>query len=565
MAPEMSHGLQMQMGTRLETRLMPQMIQSMELLQLPILELEQRIQQELLENPALELLEMRDADGNEPGEQDEAYAENEMESDDANHDLRKIDEMDYDWDEFYDESAPRRPAPDDERFDIIENAVSPQKDFREYLVDQLGEIDTDPRTRELASRIIYNLEDNGYLATPLLETVNGEVTPPPSEEELRRALALVQTLDPAGVGARDLKECLLLQLDAKSNNGFSFERGLIERHLENLAANRLPQIARAEKCDIEDVKDAIQFIRTLNPHPGLDFGRSAAVHVKPDAVTELAAPENGEIEKLETTLEKRRAELRQAERENTGPEGEWPLKVARTALVEAETELELLHDEHRKWEVRLADGRQPYVSDLFVALFDNSQRGKQMRASIEKDPERAEEFRQMQAMVKHGEQGKVMREKYNTARWLVSAIDLRGQTLYRVTRQIVAKQKDFLSGKADAPAPLMMQDVAARLEIDTSTVSRTVREKYLDTPMGIRPLRFFFTRAVGDSGDKATSNVHIMNRVREIIDAEDKKKPLKDDEIQKLLAADGIDIKRRTVAKYRTNLGYPKHTQRLEY
>jgi DNA-directed RNA polymerase specialized sigma subunit, sigma54 homolog len=112
----------------------------------------------------------------------------------------------------------------------------------------------------------------------------------------------------------------------------------------------------------------------------------------------------------------------------------------------------------------------------------------------------------------------------------------------------------------------MMQEVADKVGIDISTVSRAVRDKYMDTPIGLKPLRMFFTRAVGGKhGQKESSNVAIMNRIREIIDAEDKKKPLKDDEIQARLAQEGIDIKRRTVAKYRANLGFPNHSQRREY
>jgi RNA polymerase sigma-54 factor len=541
MAPEMGQGLSLQMGQRLEMVMTPQMIQSMEMLQLPVMALEQRIQQELLENPALELLDMRDSpdtaqetaedasgegDSAESGESasgpsaegetPESEWEASTASDEATtvEDLRHVDDLDYDYDSYYDEAPPHRAQSDGEDvFDPVENAPGRDISFPEHLENQLGFLEVEPRVLELARRIIHHLDRTGYLNTPPEEIAAAEsetpLDPAPTEEELAAALDVVQSLDPAGVGARDAKECLLLQIEAMEGE-HPFEREVVEKHLEDLAANRLPQIARSLGVSIEEVKGAAAFIRSLDPHPGLEYSEQSVTHVQPDVVCEL--------------------------------------------------------QEDGGFEVRLVGSSQPDISDMFLALFDTTKRGKQLREEYLNDPEKAAQFKQMQAMTKNGEDGRMLREKYQSARWLVTAIQQRERTLLRVSKEIVQAQAAYLSGQTNAPAPLMMQEIADRVGVDISTVSRAVRDKYIDTPRGLKALRMFFTRAVGGSGGrKERSNVQIMNRIREIIEAEDKSAPLKDDEIQALLLKEGIDIKRRTVAKYRSNLGYPNHSQRREY
>ncbi len=514
MAPEFSQGMSLNMSQRLEMVMTPQMIQAMEMLQLPLMALEQKINQELLENPALELAGMKEDldspvadDIEEPETEPESY-----EAVDASENLSRIDEIDYDWDSFYEEAAPGRSVSDsDERLDLIENAPGRGLSFPEYLIQQLQYYELDERSKELCTRIIYALDPSGYLTTPLQNLVDqGEDDPAPTMEELESALSVVQSLEPPGVGATSPKECLLLQIEALGSGDHWFEYQLIKAHLDDLAANRLPQIARSMGCDIDTVKRAAAFIRSLNPHPGLEYSTGSITHIQPDIIVELL--------------------------------------------------------DDGTWDIRLVSGAQPDVSDMFLALFDSTKRGKQLREKMLADPQKAAEFKQMQEMVKHNSHGRMLREKYQSARWLITAVQQRERTLIRVARAIVDAQKAYLSGQSDAPAPLMMQTVADEVGIDISTVSRAVRDKYMDTPIGLKPLRMFFTRAVGGRrGSKESSNVAIMNRIRDIIQNEDKRKPLKDDQIQALLAQDGIDIKRRTVAKYRANLGFPSHSQRREY
>jgi RNA polymerase sigma-54 factor len=223
-------------------------------------------------------------------------------------------------------------------------------------------------------------------------------------------------------------------------------------------------------------------------------------------------------------------------------------------------------DSRDEFEVRLVGGSQPDISDIFLALFDKSKRGQELRQKFQSDPEKAAEFQRMQEMVKHGEQGRVLKEKYQSAQWLLTAVEQRERTLLRVSKAIVEAQKTYLAGRSDAPAPLMMQAVADKVGIDISTVCRAVRDKYIDTPIGLKPLRMLFARGGGRGvGGAETSNVHIKNRIREMMEAEDKKKPLKDDEIQSMLSREGIEIKRRTVAKHRAELGFPNHSQRKQF
>ncbi len=514
--PALSPNLSLQMSQQMQLVMTPQMIQSMEMLQLPLMALEQRVQQEILENPALE---MRDLAGDaEDDAADNIVADEEEDSPSAaqaeeSEDLSRVDEIDCDWDELHDETSPRRSAEEDEedRFDAIANVPGREISFLDYLESQLPYETSSERQQRLCQRIIAHLDAAGYLQTPLAEIIDPEEQPPVALGEMEEALAIVQHLDPPGVGARNLQECLRLQIE-RLGGGHPLALAIVEKHLEDLAANRLPQIAKALGCNIDEVKAAAAFLKTLKPQPGLDYGPGGISQVQPDVIVTMN--DKGDLE------------------------------------------------------VRLAGSVQPEISEIFLALFDTSGRGRKLREEFLSNPEKAAEFRQMQEMLKHGEHGRHLREKYQAARWLVTAVAQRERTLLRVAQAIVAAQRPFLSGQSDAPAPLMMQTVARELGLDISTVSRTVRDKYMATPVGLKPMRMFFVRAVGgqgNGGDAETSNAYIKNRIRQLIENEDKRHPLKDHEIQARLSQEGIAIKRRTVAKHRAELGFPSHAQRREF
>ncbi len=534
MSSGISTGLSMQVAQRLEMALSPQMIQSMELLQMPLMQLEQRIRQEQLENPTLEIEELEtdsgdtaaelagdradhaddieDSDvsaaisaGEEADPDANVYADN-----DAATGLERVDEVDYSWDDMYDDYSPSRgPSGDDEDvFDPIANATARPPSLVDHLLTQLSETPMPDRIRRLAGGMVQKLDANGWLTVPLEETVpEGET--PPSRDELQQALTELQKLEPDGVGARGLSECLLLQLANRPENNPIIE-GMVKNHLEDLAANRLPKIARDLKCELDEVKRGAEIIRTLNPRPGADFSEEPVLAVRPELVVDGDA-ESG-------------------------------------------------------YSVRLTSGLQPQVSDFFTALFDNSRRGKMLRERLEADPARAEPFRQFREQMRRSGLAKKFREKYNNAQWLVKAVAQREKTILSVATEIIRAQEDYLAQRINAPAPLFMQEIADRVGYDISTVSRAVKDKYIDTPLGIKPLKNFFARVSGTSDRaEASSSASVMLQIKEMIEQEDKRRPLRDNEIMDRLAAAGIVIKRRSIVNYREKLGYASHSHRKEH
>lgn len=532
MSSGISTGLSMQVAQRLEMALSPQMIQSMELLQMPIMQLEQRIRQEQLENPTLEIEEIENLQGETAedastpddvgpdegggvGTVREVAEESDPEVDvypdhDAAEGLERVDEIDYNWEDVYDDYSPARGASqdDEEAFDPIANAVARPPSLVEYLLTQLSETPMEDRIRRLANGMVQKLDSSGWLTGPLEETVpEGEI--PPTRDELEEALEEVQKLDPDGIGARNLSECLLLQLKNRPE-ATPIAQGIVTSHLEDLAANRLPKIAKDLKCDIEDVKEAVEVIRTLNPRPGADFSEEPVLAIRPELVVDGNA-ESG-------------------------------------------------------YTVSLTSGLQPQVSDFFIALFDNSRRGRMIRERLELDPARAEPFAQFREQMRRTGLSKKFREKYNNAQWLVKAVAQREKTILSVASEIIQAQEDYLAERISAPAPLFMQEIADRVGYDISTVSRAVKDKYIDTPLGINPLKHFFARASGvKEGADASSNAEVLVKIREMIENEDRRRPLRDNEIMERLEADGITIKRRSIVNYREKLGYPSHSHRKEH
>ncbi len=534
MSSGLSTGLSMQTAQRLEMALSPQMIQSMELLQMPIMQLEQRIRQEQLENPTLEIAEIENMEGeavedysvqdnvspDEGGGVETIQEYNEEADPDAtiypDHDaavgLERVDEVDVDWDSIYDDySPPRGPASDDEEaYDPITNAVARPPSLVEHLLTQLSETPMDDRIRRLAGGMVQKLDANGWLTVPLEETVpEGEL--PPSREELDDALLEVQKLEPDGIGARNLSECLLLQLKNRPESTPVAE-AIARDHLEDLAANRLPKIAKDLKCELEDVKHGADIIRTLDPRPGAGYADEPVLAIKPELVVD--------------------------------------------------------GDADSGFTVRLTSGLEPQVSDFFIGLFDNSRRGKIVRERLESDPVKSEAFEQFREQMRRTGLTKKFRERYNNAQWLVKAVQQRKKTILAVATEIIRSQEAYLAERQSSPSPLFMQDIANRVGYDISTVSRAVKDKYIDTPLDIKPLRHFFARASGaataDGGD-ASSNVEVLNKIRDMIENEDKRRPLRDNEIMSRLADDGIVIKRRSIVNYREKLGYPSHSHRKEH
>ncbi len=467
-----------QMRTDMRLRMAPRMIQSMEILQLPLMALQERIDQELSENPVLELSETvpMEPEVEVDGAPTEAPAEPEPQF-----------EGEEDWgDPLGEMHRPSRAALSEEadrKHDAMQNMASRPRSLHDDLSDQLSFLDCDATVRALAEYLIHNLDENGYLKLSLTEAIRdfgGDATIAQAEE----ALALVQRLDPPGIGARNLRECLLLQL----TNDVPFRDVLhvvIANHLDDLQQNRLPAIEKKTGLPIETIKEALEHLRRLDPRPGARFVAQNVQYVLPDLVVEA--------------------------------------------------------DEHGEYQVRLQDEHTPQlaISRYYQKLLKNKQGDAAAREFIQK--------------------------KIQSARWLIESIEQRRNTLLKVARAIIEHQKDFLDKGPEWIEPLKMQQIADRVHVHVTTVSRAVDDKWVQTPRGIFALKRFFGGGTTTTDGEEVAWDTIKQKLLEIIAKEDKQNPLSDEEIVDALGQGGFPVARRTVTKYRKALRIPSSRQRKQF
>jgi len=477
--------------------LAPRMIQSMEILQLSILALQERIEREIEENPVLDLREddpdlpseTSDAEGQDspdaPSTEERELVINETTKNED--DFERLMKMDGEWpDQSEEHPRPSRGETEDageRKLDAMANMIARPQSLQDYLRDQLGWFEIDPALRAMCERIIYNLDTNGYLQGRLEDLLALDAT---KEDHalVQRALTVVQRLDPPGVAARDLRECLLLQL-TPGMDLFEQLQTLITSYMEDLEHNRLPLISRRTGFSIELIQQALAELRKLNPKPGADYNDVPVPSVTPDVFVEL------------------------------GDDG--------------------------KFHVRLEDGRTPslFISPYYRKLFAAGQVNDETREYIKR--------------------------KINSAQWLIDSIQQRRNTLTRVTQAIVDHQTEFLSKGPEAIEPLKMQQIADKVGVHVTTVSRAVDDKWIQTPRGIFPLkRFFCGGTVGADGEEVAWNT-IRLKLQELVDNEDKQRPKSDDQLVKDLAAAGVTVARRTVTKYRKAMNIPSSRQRRDW
>jgi len=469
--------------TRLEQRLRlaPQIIQSIEILQLPTLALEELIHQEMTDNPVLEMRQMEPPD--QPMDSQEVRDELPMPAEPAEDDDRDPVEIEVqeDWREFFGERPTRQgiEASDRKQEAMLNTAARPAT-LQESLLAQFRLLESTQAVFAAATDIIYNIDDAGYLQYPLADLVAG-AKERYSVEDAEAALRLVQSLEPAGIGARNLSECLLLQLPHGEND---LAREIIEQHLEDVEQNRLPRIAQKTGRSLEEVKAAVEYVSRLNPRPGASFGGDTAPGIVPDVIVDYT---------------------------------------------------------DKGYEVRLEDDHVPnlFISKLYEQLANS--------------PDAPEQTR------------KYLRDKIRSARWLIDAIEQRRTTLFRISRSIVDLQTEFLDFGLSHLRPLKMQEVADRVAVHVSTVSRAIADKYIQTPRGVFPMKYFFTGGVSnDSGEMQTWRT-IQQEIKDVVDKEDKLNPLSDEDIAAMLSQKGSHVARRTVTKYRKALGIASSRRRRAY
>ena len=528
MSPDMKMRQTLGQYQRLEQRLTPQLIQAIEMLQLPIMELSQKVEEILEENPFLELSE-ETAKGNEEkteleeqewvenpetiaamkqerqeekgktetsSEATAAEAPTETTAEQSAEDFSRVDKLENEeYFEHFRDNSYRGSLDEDPRWEALQNAPNLEESLYEHLQRQLEVADAPPRMRSLAMRLSSALDPDGYLRmspeealAPTEEELKNGSYAAPTPEETQKVFEIIRSLDPVGVGARDLKDCLLMQLrDQGVDDPLVYK--VIEGYLDDLLHNRLPKIAAALEVKIEDVKKVFDMMRRLRPFPGRLYSQESKQYVKPDLVVR--------------------------------PDGE-------------------------NYEV--------IVNESFLPAIRVSNKYKELLNSAD---DASKEF---------------LRRKYQEARQLRQNIEQRRSTLYRIVKLMMDSQKEFLD-KGDAyMKPLHMQTLADELNLHISTVSRAVAGKYIDTPAGICPLRRFFStsytksHAVADPEESMeVTNRAVMNMVKDIVEQEDKRHPLPDKAIVDMMKQKGIDIARRTVGKYRERIGIPPARQRKAY
>lgn len=471
---------------KLSQKLSPQQIQLMKLIQLPTLAFEQRIKQELEENPALE-------SGKETDEFEEKYDEFDNEYDDYD-DSESISADDINVDDYLsDDEIPdyrtqaNNYSSDDEDKNMPYAAGT---SFTQYLLSQLNTFVLDDKQQEIAEFLVGSIDDSGYIRRELSEITDDLAFTQnifTSEEEIEKVLKIVQDLEPAGVGARNLQECLSIQLHRKDKTkATNLAIAIIDEAFEQFSKKHYKKLIQKFNITEEELKDAIEEIEHLNPKPGGSYSGNNKIveQIVPDFTIRIV---DGE---LELTLNGRNA-----------PE----LHVSKE------------------------------YSEMLKTYKESASKSKSQKDAV-----------------------LFIKQKLDSAKWFIEAIEQRQQTLFVTMSAIMHYQKDyFLSGDERQLKPMILKDIADEIEMDVSTVSRVANSKYVDTPYGTKLIKDFFSESMKNEQGEDVSTKEIKKILETVIEQENKRKPLTDDKLAKILKDKGYPIARRTVAKYREQLDFP--------
>lgn len=468
----------------------PQLQQAIKLLQLSRMELQEFVAEQLAENPVLEEGVNESAEERIQVERERERTEAEVVTEhmEASHLVDRVaDEKqgDMDWESYskqQDNSPPLSSTQNrrDEEFPNYENIVTKAKSLNDHLMAQIGELDLEEAEQKLASAIIGNIDDRGYLNITVEELAKSENASPDAVEDI---LDVVQRLDPSGVGARDLKECLMIQLRNNHLKNGIVEK-IVENHLHELESRNFQSIAKALKIPLEKVIENVHIVADLEPVPGRQFGGDTTQYVVPDV---------------------------------------YVFKVS------------------GEWVVSLNDEGLPQLR--VNKMYEN------MLRKLEKD----------------GKDKEYIQDKIKAASWLIKSIQQRQRTIFRVTETIVQKQKDFFDHGIEYLKPMILKDVAEDIGMHESTISRVTNNKYVHTPWGILELKYFFNSSVARADGDSMASASVKKMIADLVKSEDLKRPLADQKIVEILEQRGINLARRTVAKYREQLGILPSSKRKKH
>jgi RNA polymerase sigma-54 factor len=509
----MRQGLQLKISQQLT--MTPQLQQAIRLLQLSTLELRQEMIEQLYNNPLLEIEE----DGNSESGNNEAASQTQQSSQsdgennsDLNSDQTKEqtsdqnDEQnsDYEWSEEIPQDLPvdanwddvyTPPTPTSTGAEVnLEQVHQVTESFQGHLEWQLNLTPFSDTDREIAAAFIDAIDSSGLIGEDLLDVVahiqQGDSHLQTQEEQIQEdelvaVLHRLQQFDPPGVFARDIRECLLIQLKqmAEETEYLQSAMLLVNDFLEDIASIDSARLAKKAGLDADQLQGSLQLIRSLNPRPGEAFNSNDIDYIVPDAY----------VEKIKG-----------------------------------------------RWKVQLNDSNMPRlrINDSYSALIKRSD---------------------------NSDENQFLKDNLAEARWFLRSIESRNETLMRVAMTIVELQQGFLDYGPVAMKPMVLSDIASKLELHESTISRVTTSKYLATPQGIYELKYFFSSHVSTSGGGECSSTAVCAILKEMIGAEQPAKPLSDNKLTSLLEEQGIQVARRTVAKYRESMGIPSSSQRKRF
>lgn len=457
----------------------PQLQQAIRLLQLSTVELEQEIQETLDSNPLLEVTEDQ-PDASESVENISPDTESPQSLDAV---IPSEMDVDANWEDVYaDHSSPTISASDTSTTTVLEKTYTSSASLQSHLRWQIEMTQLSMTDRIIAESIIDAIDDKGYLSSTVasLYSFLKEELLLEEVDEVESILTYIQHLDPVGVGARNLGECLAIQLQAKYPDHIlaSQSAKLIKQRPELLAVKNHAALKKELKLTPTKFTELINLIKTLNPHPGASFESDSTEYIKPDVYVKKVSG---------------------------------------------------------RWQVSLNASLNLQINDFYADL-----------------------------LMKKGKSADIKYLKHNLqqANWFIKSIQSRNHTILRVTELIVEHQKAFLQYGAQAMKPMILRDIAERLDMHESSISRATTRKYLHTPRGVFELKYFFSSQVATASGGSCSSTAIQSMIKKLIDNEDLKKPLSDNKLAVLLKEQGIKVARRTVAKYREGLNIASSHER---